>query len=226
MCPGRRRIAIPPVQRRPDNQSAKWGREDLTTDALIDFRLNDGICSRLPDGTIQGPSRCEDYLNTQAPRTQQTVQQAIDVIRQQIRQQSVDLPFPKLTVKVQPAERTLVNLDTIVYTDQKEVTTTTLTLLGYPVIVRGTPVSYTWHFGDGSPTLTTTSPGSPYPSKEITHKYLKTGPVKLSVTTNYSALINVAGTGWQPIDGTLPVAGPETPLLVREAVPVLVDPGR
>ena len=31
---------------------------------------------------------------------------------------------------------------------------------------------------------------------------------------------------WHYIDGTVPITGPATPLQVREAVPVLVDPGR
>ena len=132
--------------------------------------------------------------------------------------------FPELAVKVQPRGRTLVNLDTIVYTDESKVSTTTITLLGFPVAVEATPISYTWNFGDGTPALTTSTPGKPYPSKEITHKYMKRGAVSLTLTTNYAARFNVANTGWQYVDGTVPVTGPATPLQVREAVPVLVDP--
>jgi hypothetical protein len=134
--------------------------------------------------------------------------------------------FPGLSVKVQPNGRTLVNLDTIVYTDESKVSTTTVTLLGFPVVVEATPISYTWRFGDGSPALTTTTPGEPYPSKEITHKYMKRGSVSLTLTTNYAARFNVADTGWQYVGGTIPITGPATALQVREAVPVLVDPGR
>ena len=133
--------------------------------------------------------------------------------------------FPKLGVKIQPAGRTLVNLETIVYTDDSEVSTNTVTLLGFPVMVEATPMSYRWSFGDGV-SLTTTSPGKPYPATEITHKYMKRGGVSVSVTTNYAARFNVAGTGWQYIDGTVPITGPATALLIREAVPVLVDPPR
>jgi|tagenome__1003787_1003787.scaffolds.fasta_scaffold20860108_1 hypothetical protein len=197
-----------------------------TTDSQL-HRLNDGICSRLPDGTIEGPSRCADwfdYLDSKNRRP--TVEEAIDQVREQIQQQTVDIPFPKLSVRIQPTGRTLVNLDTIVYTDKRQRTTVNVSLLGYPVTLVGWPVSYTWHFGDGTPDLTTTSPGSPYPSKEITHKYLRRGAVKLSVTVNYNATFSVAGAGPQAIDGLLPVTGPVTPLQVREGVPVLVDPGR
>ena len=133
--------------------------------------------------------------------------------------------FPGLSVKVQPVGRTLVNLDTIVYTDESKVSTNNVTLLGFPVVVEATPMSYTWNFGDGK-TLTTTTPGKAYPSKEITHKYLKRGNVNVTLTTNYAARYNVADTGWQYVDGTVPITGPATALLIREAVPVLVDPQR
>ncbi|WP_344219038.1 PKD domain-containing protein [Kribbella sancticallisti] len=202
-------------------------RENLPVDEeLVDSRLNDGVCGPVgPDGTRSGPSRCR-YWNIPNPRTEQTFEQAVDQIRQLITTQTVLVAFPKLRATVQPAGRTLVNLDTIVYTDKSTVTTRPVTLLGYPVLVEATPVSYTWHFGDGSPAVTTRSPGKPYPSKEITHKYLKRGSVQVSVTTNYSARFNVAGTGWRNLAGSVPVNGPQTSLLVREAVPVLVDPPR
>jgi hypothetical protein len=194
---------------------------DDATQRLIDRRLNEGICGpRRPDGTVEGPARCDDWV----PRNRTTVEQAVDEVRTQIQTQQIAVRFPQLTVKVQPAGRTLVNLDTIVYTDAKKLSTSTVALLGYPVVIEGTPVSYTWNFGDGSAPLTTTTPGKPYPSKDITHKYMKRGSVAVSVTTNYSARFNLAGSGWQPIDGTVPVTGPATPLQVQEAVPVLVDP--
>lgn len=211
------------VARRPKTLSEI---QTETTDEQL-HRLNDSVCSRLPDGTIHGPTRCKawfDYLDSKNRRD--TARKAIDDIRTQIQQQTVDIPLPKLTVRVQPAGRTLVNLDTIVYTSKKTQTRVPITLLGYPVTVVGTPVSYTWHFGDGTPDLTTTSPGSPYPAKEITHKYFRKGDVKLSVTVNYAAAFSIGGSQPMPIAGTLAITGPQTPLKVREAVPVLVEPER
>jgi hypothetical protein len=149
-----------------------------------------------------------------------------DVTWRQIREQYANVLFRRLRVKVQPAGRTLVNLDTILYTNENTISTNTVTLLGFPVVVEATPMSYSWNFGDGSPALTTTSPGAPYPSKEITHKYMHRGSANVSVTTNYAARFNVAGNGWQYVDGTVPIAGPATAVLIREAVPVLVDPAR
>jgi len=144
---------------------------------------------------------------------------------EQVLAESKNVLFPGLSVNVQPTGRTLVNLDTIVYTDESEVSTAQVTLLGFPVDVEATPMSYLWSFGDGT-TLTTTTPGKPYPAKEITHKYLKRGSVGLTLTTNYAARFRVTDGAWQYVDGTVPITGPATPLLIREAVPVLVDPHR
>jgi hypothetical protein len=196
-----------------------------------DFRLNVGICGRLgPDGTVPGPQRCQPFGPGRAtPPTRVVVPQLPqpgDVRWEQILTEYKEVLFPKLGVKVQPAGRTLVNLDTIVYTDESRVSTKTVTLLGFPVVVEATPMSYSWDFGDGGPVLITSTPGKPYPAKEITHKYMKRGSTKVTLTTNYAARFNVADTGWQYVDGTVPIAGPPTALLVREAVPVLVDPPR
>ncbi|WP_344233925.1 PKD domain-containing protein [Kribbella hippodromi] len=118
------------------------------------------------------------------------------------------------------------NLETNVYTDDSKVSNTTVTLLGFPVEVQATPISYTWRFGDGTPALTTSTPGKAYPGKEIIHKYLRRGNVRLTVTTSYAARYNVAGTGWQYVPGTVPITGPPTALAIHEAIPVLVDPER
>lgn len=196
--------------------------------------MNVGMCKPLEmQGKVDGPNVCTPDKppdNTKATRRalpRQVVRpRPQDVRWEQVQSETKDVVFPGLSVKVQPNGRTLVNLDTIVYTDENKVLTATVTLLGFPVVVEATPISYTWHFGDGSPALTTSTPGKAYPSKEITHKYTKRAAVSLTLTTNYAARFNVANTGWQYVDGTVPITGPATPLLVREAVPVLVAPGR
>lgn len=220
----------------PANKPTKPRRskDDLTTSATErgDIKLNIGVCGLMqPDGTVPGPTRCQPGgVGRRIP--ERTLPPEVvrprpeDITWEQVRSETKNVVFPGLSVKVQPNGRTLVNLDTIVYTDDSKVSTTTVSLLGFPVEVEATPISYTWHFGDGSPALTTSTPGKPYPSKEITHKYMKRGDVSLTLTTSYAARFNVAGTGWQYVDGTVPITGPATPLLVREAVPVLVDPGR
>jgi hypothetical protein len=208
-------------------------KDSTSTDNPVraDFHLNIGICGRMqPDGTVPGPNWCQPVVPVQTSATGRRLPAVVvvprpqDVTWEQILAETKVVLFPELSVKVQPRGRTLVNLDTIVYTDESKVSTTTVTLLGFPVAVEATPISYTWNFGDGTPALTTSTPGKPYPSKEITHKYMKRGAVSLTLTTVYAARLNVANTGWQYVDGAIPITGPATPLQVREAVPVLVDP--
>jgi hypothetical protein len=219
---------------RPDRRS----RIPVNLISQRPFRLNIGICGlAATDGTVPGPNRCQPYQPTVLPTgpdptepvTDTTVArppQPSDVTWAAIRSQFADVLFPELQAKVQPADRTLVNLDTIVYTDENKPTTTTVTLLGFPVIVEAAPTSYSWSFGDGTPALTTTSPGAPYPSKEITHKYLHRGSAQVSVTAHYAARYKVADLDWQYVDDTVPITGPATGVLIREAVPALVDPAR
>lgn len=197
-----------------------------------DFKINIGICGRVQtDGSIPGPNRCQPGGDERRHTIRKVPREVVrprpeDISWEQVRSETKNIMFPGLSVKVQPDGRTLVNLDTIIYTDDSKVSRTTVTLLGFPVVVEATPISYTWRFGDGSPALTTSTPGKPYPSKEITHKYMKRGNVSLTLTTNYAARFNVADTGWQYIEGTVPITGPATALQIREAIPVLVDPGR
>lgn len=227
--PGASKTTQPTGNQRPEPNQR---RDDPPQSIKDDLQLNIGICGLMrPDGTVPGPTRCQPGGVGRRVTGRTTPPQVVrprpeDITWEQVRSETKNVVFPGLSVKVQPNGRTLVNLDTIVYTDDSKVSTTTVTLLGFPVEVEATPISYTWNFGDGSPALTTSTPGKPYPSKEITHKYMKRGAVSLTLTTTYAARFNVANTGWQYVDGTIPVTGPATALQVREAIPVLVDPGR
>jgi hypothetical protein len=88
-----------------------------------------------------------------------------------------------------------------------------------------TPSSYTWHWGDGS-TSTTTTPGRPYPSTDVTHTFehaTRDGPaLQVSVDATYTAQYRVDGGPWLRIPDTLTIAGPSTSLPVKQASAVLV----
>lgn len=128
--------------------------------------------------------------------------------------------LPRVEAHTQPASKTLVNFDTILFTEA-EPFTTTFTLLGQSVDVVAEPAEYTWHHGDGT-TSVTTSPGAPYPSKEIVHRYRDADvTVSLSVDVTYSARFRVNGGTWQDIAETVTIPGPATDLRVVEATPVL-----
>ena len=128
--------------------------------------------------------------------------------------------LPALEVAVQPAGRTLVNLDTIFHTQPRPVDVD-LTILGQAVEVEATPASYVWSFGDGA-SLTTQTPGAAYPSRDVVHRYTDAGvTVRPAVSVVYGARFRVGGGAWQAVNGTVTIPGPAQGLEVAEAKPVL-----
>ena len=128
--------------------------------------------------------------------------------------------LPRLETFVQPEAKTLVNFDTIFYTESEPVDVD-LTILGQAVDVVATPSRYRWVFGDGG-SATTSVPGAPYPAKTIVHRYADAQvTVSPHVEVTYTARFRVNGGAWQDIDGTVTTVGPSTSLRVAEASPVL-----
>jgi hypothetical protein len=128
--------------------------------------------------------------------------------------------LPILTAKTQPEGKTLVNFDTIFYTEAQPFDAT-VTLLGQQVDIVAKATEYAWHHGDGS-TTTTSTPGAPYPSKEITYRYADADTtVRQRVDVTYSARFRVNGGVWQDIDETVTITGPQGSLRVSEARGVL-----
>lgn len=128
--------------------------------------------------------------------------------------------LPRLRALTQPADETLVNFDTIFYTEP-EPFTATVELVGQQVAVEATPSRFTWHHGDGTTTVTT-GPGAPYPAKEITHRYSKAhATVAARVDVTYTARFRVNDGPWRDIEETVTIAGPASNLRVSEATPVL-----
>jgi hypothetical protein len=132
----------------------------------------------------------------------------------------IDVPASE----VQVPRYTLVNLETTFYTEPVTLDRT-LQIIGYTVDVHLEPASYVWHWGDGS-TTETSAPGHPYPSKDVTHTYLRsTAPgdfLSLSVDVLYRASYRVNGTSWQEIPDTITIAGSASALPVKQASAVLV----
>lgn len=131
------------------------------------------------------------------------------------------LPMPAPSLRVQPPNgRTLVNLDTIFYTDTPAPGPYQLTLLGVPVTLT-VSVSYEWRHGDGSG-QTTTTPGRPYPARDVTHRYARPGAVTVGLTAVYQGRYAVAGGPSVPIADPLRVSATPVPLQVMEARAELV----
>ena len=128
--------------------------------------------------------------------------------------------LPALEAKTQPADKTLVNFETIFYAEPQTFART-LTLLGQRVEVEATPTTYTWHHGDGTSTQTST-PGARYPAKEVVHEYTDAQvTVSPSVDVTYSARFRVNGGAWQEIPETVTISGPQGSLRIAEATAVL-----
>jgi hypothetical protein len=115
-----------------------------------------------------------------------------------------------------PSGRTLVNLDTIFYTDDPSTTVTGINILGRSVDLRITADAFHWYFGDGR-TITTPTPGQPYPAKDVIHRYSTTGPVAPRVDVTYTGEYRIDGGGWLDIPGDATVTGAEAALTVVEA---------
>jgi hypothetical protein len=132
------------------------------------------------------------------------------------------IQIPAATIGINPPDgRTLVNFETIFYTEAGE-QNFPVTLLGRSVVIYAIPTDYTWHHGDGT-TQTTETPGAPYPSKEITHLFETMGTVTPRVDVRYRAEFTVDGGARQPIPGIATVTGTSEELTILEARTRLVD---
>lgn len=118
--------------------------------------------------------------------------------------------FRSLTIVSPDAHRqpatgdVLVNKPLIVYTEPDVERRFRTSLFGYGIDVVATPLEYTWAFGDGTE-LTTTSPGAPYPSFELTHDYRAPGAATVTLTTTWEGQYRVdedPDGEWRDINGT------------------------
>jgi hypothetical protein len=134
-----------------------------------------------------------------------------------------ELGLPSLKVRIQPGEETLVNIETIFYT-QPQPFERSIALLGFDIDLSAEPVRYTWVHDDGTAS-TTSRPGKPYPAMDVTHRYREPADdVHPRVDVTYRVRYRVDGGAWQTIGQTLQASGPAAELDVREAAPVLTKP--
>ena len=121
-----------------------------------------------------------------------------------------------------PNGKTLVNLETNFYTTNSSPTSISVMLVESQVVVTARPIAYRWHFDDAT-SITTTTPGAPYPDLDVAHVYEQTGDVAVSVDTQYGdASFTVNGGPSEAIPSTTWVAGESQDLEIVEAMPQLV----
>ena len=134
------------------------------------------------------------------------------------------IPLPSLRSHSQPANKTLINFDTIFYTRAQPLTRR-LTLLGQRVRLEIVPSRFTWVHGDGT-AMTTATAGAPYPSKDVVYRYAHAHTTVLHhVVVTWSARWSLNGGPLRPVSGTVTTTGPATPLRVAEASPALSGAG-
>ena len=134
------------------------------------------------------------------------------------------LPLAGSTITIQPpGGNTLVNLDTIVFTDGAT-QDLTATVLGTPVTIRAYPIRYSWDFGDAKEPLVTTDIGHPYPDQTLTRPYRQPGTYTITLTTTWRGEYHTTGTtDWLPVTGTATTVTTAPPLTAHEAHSHLVD---
>ena len=167
----------------------------------------------LPNGTwVPTEAQCLGEAPADTPDPVVTPDLVLEAVRR--------IGLPTVQVRVQPEAATLVNFDTIFYTTRPTFERT-VTLLGSRVDVRAEATSYRWNFGDGH-SLTTDTPGRPYPAKDITHAYTDAHVTENpSVDVTYTVEFRVDSGAWRSIPDTITVNGPTVDLRIREATPVL-----
>ncbi|WP_162799401.1 hypothetical protein [Nocardioides sp. 616] len=217
----------------------------LCTDAVTGVGTADeGTCDRpfyCDDPPSAGLYMVERQLLTGGPWTREGDvclgnEAEIDVQGQAVSTAMVTTAFRNLTwpaarLNIQPVDgETLVNLDTIFYTDSTTPVTKNLTLLGQSVTIEATPAKFTWHWTTGDDPrpssetpLVTDHGGAAYPDQTITHRYRDAGTTthpRLDVT--YTGRYRVGGSEWTAIPATRTIQGTPQPLSVLEARPTLV----
>ena len=87
-----------------------------------------------------------------------------------------------------------------------------ITLLGTPVEVEATPVSFNWDWGDGQ-SFDTTDPGAPYSNYTVSHPYEVTGDgYVIKLRTSWSARWRIAGQAqWHQVNGTVTTTETSSP---------------
>ena len=145
------------------------------------------------------------------------------VVQAEIRRAVESVGLPALALRIQPGSQTLVNVATIFHTEAPEFRHATV-LLGQSVEITATPSRFTWHHGDGT-TQTTSTPGAPYPSTAVTHRYTRVASgLTPRVDVGYRVTYRVNGGAPQQIDQLITASGPPPGLEVAEAAPVVVAP--
>lgn len=132
-------------------------------------------------------------------------------------------PFKRPVLVIQPpGGKTLIRLDTFFEASfpgsgYGRGDVHTVTLLGRSVRIRVSSAGYRWDFGDGSPALSSSSAGGPWPDGDVRHVYARPGEYTVQAAALYRGDYSVDGGPWLPVDSTVTLAAPPARLIVATA---------
>ncbi len=107
--------------------------------------------------------------------------------------------IPPSGIHMQPANLALAQVPVNFWSDASSHFATNVVILGVPVSVSLNP-TFRWDFGDGTPAITTSKLGAPYPATDITHIYRRAG--------RYTATESISWAGtWAADLQSFPVLG-------------------
>lgn len=133
-----------------------------------------------------------------------------------------ELPLVGSGISIEPDhEEYIIRLPVIVVTDPSPQVVET-DVLGTQILVRATPETYTWEWGDISEPTVTTDPGKSYPEHTVFHEYVTLGAHTITLTTTWTGEYSIdGGSTWQPVNGTAETTDTAEPITIGERVPLL-----
>lgn len=215
-----------PVQRGASLREGSYclaAEGEVGTLGLVPSDWNDGRESpyALPQGRSLGciPLTPAELEAAGLELTEENGQTVLRTVRVTLTTHDFDtFPITAATPQQERAPHTLKNYNTNFWADPNP-QEFTRTINGQNVVLRATPVSYTFDYGDG----TTLGPVA-YPGYQLgtdvwdqptdtSHQYAEPGDYHFALTTTYRGEYSVDGGPWQVIDGT--VSRTSDPQLVR-----------
>lgn len=147
-----------------------------------------------------------------------------DIARAIAQVQSIflELALPVFDIDVRPQPQTLVNIPTAFSAGTAEQEVFDVAPLGIRMRITATPSTWLWHFGDGSDSQETSSPGGPG-SPAVRHTYSQARPAAATVLVTWRGTFTLLDTGETfPIRTPAYVQGAPATVDVREARTELV----
>ena len=215
-----------PVQRGASLREGSYclaAEGEVGTLGLVPSDWNDGRESpyALPQGRSLGciPLSPADLEAAGLELTEENGQTVLRTIRVTLTTHDFDtFPIAAATPHQERAPHTLKNYNTNFWADPNP-QEFTRTINGQNVVLRATPVSYTFDYGDGTALGPVAYPGYQLGADvwdqptDTSHQYAEPGDYHFTLTTTYRGEYSVDGGPWQVIDGT--VSRTSDPQLVR-----------